>query len=412
MTEGIISMSRSSARIPRHVFLSYSRKDRTLADRLLEDLRNLGFQVWIDDQGIEPGTPNWEARVRQAVAESYAVVLVCTPNTADSQYIPAELQLAEKSSCRIIPVWIEGENWIDCVPLGMVNCQNIDSRGERYATGLTALGPQLRNEISRRQPKLGLVDSLEDCPDNFVHLLIAQQDGQQLDLHGAGYIAEMLPLGRLPNAFQLLAINPSAYPSFEELLNDIYTGFLTRRYTPYTYGKEWVIVKASTHVSLLAVPWIWLRDKRAKALIEVIPDYLERRTSLSEYGFGEPQRGRPPVWAVVDQGFEEACGLFTSENRIGEEALSSGSMKGFSFRLHERVTFRLHPGGQVLADQVRQLHELDPELYRYKLVISPHNLSRLQGLGNGVVIVIENRQPGGGVSNSPAAREAGAGETP
>src|SRR5262249_43179430 len=151
----------------------------------------------------------------------------------------------------------------------------------------------------------------------------------------------------LPDAFQLLAINPNAYPCFEELLNDIYTGFLTRRYGPYTYGKEWVLGKASTHVTLLAVPWVWLREKRAKALIEVIPDYLARRTPLQEYGFGQPGRGGPPVWAVVDQGFEEACGLFTSENRIGEEALSSGSMKGFSFTLHGRVTFRVQPGGQV-----------------------------------------------------------------
>jgi len=42
------------------VFLSYSRADSDLVMRLKNDLLGHGVQVWIDREGLQPGTLDWE----------------------------------------------------------------------------------------------------------------------------------------------------------------------------------------------------------------------------------------------------------------------------------------------------------------------------------------------------------------
>src|SRR5438874_3696128 len=107
------SMNYELAHLPRHIFISYSTEDRAFADRLASSLRHDGLQAWIDDEGIEPGTANWESTIRKAVRDSYAVALVCSPNTIASQYIAAELRLAERNNRQVVPVWASGDHWTD-----------------------------------------------------------------------------------------------------------------------------------------------------------------------------------------------------------------------------------------------------------------------------------------------------------
>lgn len=121
-----------------------------MADRIARDMEREGLHVWIDRRSIEFGTPDWEASVRQAVNRSYALVLVCTPNTHTSSYVHAELQLAKESGCRIIPVWVLGERWTDCVPLGLISYQRVDLREELYPSGMLELLSQLRREAAGR----------------------------------------------------------------------------------------------------------------------------------------------------------------------------------------------------------------------------------------------------------------------
>ena len=379
-------MSPSHRHIPRHVFLSYPRIDRGLAERILNDLDGAGFQIWIDDQGIEPGTANWERQIRQAVAEAYAVVLLCTPNTASAPYVPAELQLAQSRECRIIPIWMDGEKWIECVPLGISNSQYIDARGERYSHGLKSLSTQLHKERGRG-PKLALVNTLKECPSDRVPIIFAKHADQPIKLVSLEHeIRDWRFLDKpLPDDLQVLAVMPQAYTHFEELLEDIFTGFLTQRYKPYTYGKDWVIVKPNRYISLLAVPWFWLRETRAKALIDAVPNYTARRTPLLEYGFG---RDSVAVWAIVDEGFENACGLFTPNTRIAEQAFK-GSSKFFRHTIDKCLWNRPLPGDEINADCVRLLHEIDDTKYPYKLVIASGVGFESLPQTNGTVIVID-----------------------
>ena len=61
-----------------HVFVSYSRKDQTYIRELVEDLRQRGFEVWVDDR-IDYGDEWWRTIV-QTIRSCAAFIVVMTPD--------------------------------------------------------------------------------------------------------------------------------------------------------------------------------------------------------------------------------------------------------------------------------------------------------------------------------------------
>jgi hypothetical protein len=123
-----------------YVFISYSRVEEVFAKQLEQDLRAHGIWVWRDETNINPGSSDWEAAIRDAISHAYAVVLIASPSVIKSLYIKGELNLAKRyHPKRIYPIWIEGTDWSDCVPIDFINTQYIDMRREKYRTGLNTL---------------------------------------------------------------------------------------------------------------------------------------------------------------------------------------------------------------------------------------------------------------------------------
>lgn len=78
-----------------HVFVSYVREDRALVDRLCDDLRGQGAEIWLDREKIEPGS-RWKDAVRNAVREGSSF-LACFSKAYESRsksYMNEELTLA------------------------------------------------------------------------------------------------------------------------------------------------------------------------------------------------------------------------------------------------------------------------------------------------------------------------------
>ncbi len=164
-----------------HVFISYSRSDGAFVTRLTTDLQEAGIQVWIDQQGLKPGTRNWEDALRQAISTSKAVLLIASPASRRSNYVQDELAIAEMYGRRIYPVWASGDQWIDCIPLGMGKVQFIDARDNAYNASvpqiIQALGGELVSvseshpppslEFQSRNPYKGLRPFREDDQDDF-----------------------------------------------------------------------------------------------------------------------------------------------------------------------------------------------------------------------------------------------------
>jgi len=58
-----------------HVFFSYVRDDQKLVDRLANELRQAGVDVWLDREQIRPGQ-RWQHAIRKAI-ENGAYFIAC-----------------------------------------------------------------------------------------------------------------------------------------------------------------------------------------------------------------------------------------------------------------------------------------------------------------------------------------------
>lgn len=126
------------------VFISYSRQDYPFVQRFIADLQAEGIQVWIDQQGLQVGTPSWERAIRDAIRATDAVVLIASPDSGQSRYVRGEIRLAGMYKRAIYPIWAAGEMWEDCVPLDLIETQHTDARTDKYQKALLDLLKALR----------------------------------------------------------------------------------------------------------------------------------------------------------------------------------------------------------------------------------------------------------------------------
>src|SRR5262245_33581082 len=103
--------------VPEHVFISFSSANQGDVKRLTLDLQNSGIPVWVDYEGIAPGSSDWEQVIRDALERSYAVLLIASPSSAKSQAVRGEVRVAQSRKLDVYPIWIDGDEWVDCAPL-------------------------------------------------------------------------------------------------------------------------------------------------------------------------------------------------------------------------------------------------------------------------------------------------------
>ena len=86
-----------------HIFISYSRKDRKIADWIARQLTAGGFEVWIDRRDI-PGGVAWADTIAAAITEAEAFIVMLSPNSIESRQVLRELEIATQNNVRIIPL--------------------------------------------------------------------------------------------------------------------------------------------------------------------------------------------------------------------------------------------------------------------------------------------------------------------
>lgn len=129
----------------RHVFISYAREESSFVQRLRFDLERSGIDIWIDQDDLVFGTPDWDEAIRQAIREARAVLYIGSPDARRSRYVRDEISMANAGQRPIFPVWAVGAEWLDCIPLGMGSLQYLDARDNRYERVLPRILEALHN---------------------------------------------------------------------------------------------------------------------------------------------------------------------------------------------------------------------------------------------------------------------------
>ncbi|HZB43959.1 MAG TPA: toll/interleukin-1 receptor domain-containing protein, partial [Pyrinomonadaceae bacterium] len=94
------------------VFISYSTKDKPVADAVCATLEARGIRCWIAPRDVLPGM-DWGESIVRGVAESQVMVLVFSASANQSPQIKREVNLAIEKGVAIAPFRIE-----DVMPSG------------------------------------------------------------------------------------------------------------------------------------------------------------------------------------------------------------------------------------------------------------------------------------------------------
>lgn len=149
---------------PMCVFISYSSKDADLVDRLKRALAQAGVAVWLAHEQLTPGTRNWQIAVRTGIAKATHVVYAASETAALSEFVYDEINIARNKGKKVIPFWVRGADWHDCIPIGFGAIQLIDGRDAAYAGGLTELLDAL-GIVAQTTPSPA--QAFEDSPDSY-----------------------------------------------------------------------------------------------------------------------------------------------------------------------------------------------------------------------------------------------------
>src|SRR4030095_3949430 len=88
------------------VFISYSTKDKSIADPLCAGLESAAIRCWIAPRDVQPGRP-FAGQITRALHESKAMVLIFSADSNNSEQILRELELAANARLPFIQFRIE-----------------------------------------------------------------------------------------------------------------------------------------------------------------------------------------------------------------------------------------------------------------------------------------------------------------
>lgn len=108
------------------IFLSYSRGDVHQADEWVGNLERFGYRVWIDRAGIRGGQ-QWNETIVRSIREAQAFLLLLSPNSARSDNVRREIDLATEARKRIIPIEIQATTIPDNLQYQLAGIQLIQT---------------------------------------------------------------------------------------------------------------------------------------------------------------------------------------------------------------------------------------------------------------------------------------------
>lgn len=132
-----------------NIFLSYSRKDSAIMQRIRDDLRTQKLTVWTDEF-LVVGTPKWEREIERAIKSTGCLIVLLSPDAYESEWVGREIAYAQSFDKRIYPVLVRG-NQQTSVPIALIKHQRADITNlERYKTEFQKLVSAIRVYLNIR----------------------------------------------------------------------------------------------------------------------------------------------------------------------------------------------------------------------------------------------------------------------
>jgi hypothetical protein len=130
--------------MPHDVFISYSSKDKPVADRVCHALEEKGERCWIAPRDIPYGG-DWQEAIMGALAQAGAMVLVFTNNTNESAHVRREVSAALEAGAIVIPFRTEEATPQGALRYNLINLHWMDAISPPVEDHIEALIATLKN---------------------------------------------------------------------------------------------------------------------------------------------------------------------------------------------------------------------------------------------------------------------------
>ncbi|MBL8165519.1 MAG: TIR domain-containing protein [Anaerolineae bacterium] len=178
-------------------FLSYSRTDNEMMQRIKKSLDGAGLEMWTDT-GLNAGEPSWKNAIKQALRDSQFLVVILSPDSEQSRYVNCEIQIAELLKLQVFPVLVRGDElssipfgldvhqWIDLrppeAPKSLNNLQKLDFYSQHYDKQIKKLIEDITTHIAETSAKVAntSIGSRSDSHKSLNQLM--EEVLQQLEL--------------------------------------------------------------------------------------------------------------------------------------------------------------------------------------------------------------------------------------
>ncbi|MBF0537545.1 MAG: DUF1566 domain-containing protein [Nitrospirae bacterium] len=182
------------------VFISYDRRDRGFADKLVSSLENRGIECWIDRVNIVPGV-EWDEEIFKTITENpeICMVVLFSKNTLQSKRVAGEVRLADDNYLRIIPVFIEDIKLTGVFAIRLAGKHNIEAFNpdidvaEKICVALKKQKPDLH--IPPPPPPTRFVDNgdqtITDTSTDLMWTKDADLAGRKIWRDALDYVASM-----------------------------------------------------------------------------------------------------------------------------------------------------------------------------------------------------------------------------
>lgn len=126
------------------VFLSYSRRDAELVNRIYRDLLAQGIQVWMDRNAIEAGSL-WRTSIVDGIKGCRVFLLIVSAASQQSRNVAKEVSLAESNGKPIVPLKIDDTPILADFGYSLAGIQFVDMNHKGYKDSLL----EILNAIQR-----------------------------------------------------------------------------------------------------------------------------------------------------------------------------------------------------------------------------------------------------------------------
>src|SRR5262249_18824134 len=138
------------------VFITYSREDLAVAERLERDLSAAGLSAWRDKNEIRPGD-SFPDDIAAAIDTCFAVVWLASATSAQSTWVRRELAYATDARKLIVPVHLNREVRVQMPPglrLLFPHIDYVNLEEQDWDRGVAAIIRSLREAgaLDRRPP--------------------------------------------------------------------------------------------------------------------------------------------------------------------------------------------------------------------------------------------------------------------